>query len=70
MGRFQAVTRGSNWPELPLKSTENKSVLFSYELIRRGYPAKENRSEFVCLAVEEKLERGVVRPQNHFSAVP
>nr|WP_288914950.1 type I restriction-modification system subunit M N-terminal domain-containing protein [uncultured Pseudomonas sp.] len=33
MGRFQAVTRGSNRPELPLKSTENKSVLFSSDLI-------------------------------------
>ena len=30
-----------------------------------GHPAKGNRSEFVRLAIEEKLERDVVRFQNH-----
>ena len=32
---------------------------------RGGHPAKGNRSEFVRLAIEEKLERDVVRFQNH-----
>ncbi|MNJ05840.1 hypothetical protein D3C73_1674350 [compost metagenome] len=39
------------------------------DLIRRGHPAKGNRSEFVRLAMEEKLERDVVRFQNRVSEV-
>jgi hypothetical protein len=35
-----------------------------------GHPAKGNRSEFVRLAIEEKLERDVVRFQDRVSAVP
>ncbi len=35
-----------------------------------GHPAKGNRSEFVRLAIEEKLERDMVRFQNRVSAVP
>lgn len=35
-----------------------------------GHPAKGNRSEFVRLAIEEKLEREMVRFQNRVSAVP
>ena len=34
-----------------------------------GHPAKGNRSEFVRLAVEEKLERDVVQSQNRASAI-
>lgn len=32
---------------------------------RDEHPAKGNRSEFVRLAIEEKLKRDVVRFQNH-----
>lgn len=51
-------------------SVEASSVELIDGLIRRRHPTKGNRSEFVRLAIEEKLERDVVRSQNHFSAVP
>lgn len=51
-------------------SVETCTVEKIDELIRRGHPAKGNRSEFVRLAVEEKLEREMVRFQNRISAAP
>lgn len=51
-------------------SVETSTVGLIDELIFRGHPAKGNRSEFVRLAIEEKLERDVVRFQNRVSAVP
>ncbi|MCY1460908.1 hypothetical protein D9M71_785060 [compost metagenome] len=64
-----------NQPKIRLiVSVEGDTVETIDELI--GYPqggrhpAKGNRSEFVRLAIEEKLERDVVRFQNRVSAVP
>jgi metal-responsive CopG/Arc/MetJ family transcriptional regulator len=51
-------------------SMETSTVEKIDELTRRGHPAKGNRSEFVRLAVEEKLERDVVRFQDRVSAAP
>ncbi|WP_152666145.1 hypothetical protein [Pseudomonas abietaniphila] len=48
---------------------ENIDDLIGYPL-GGGHPAKGNRSEFVRLAIEEKLEREMVRFQNGVSAVP
>ena len=48
-------------------SVETETVAAIDRLIR--YPSA-NRSEFVRLAIEEKLERDVVRFQNHASVAP
>lgn len=54
-------------------SVETDTVETIDELIGKlssgRHPAKGNRSEFVRLAIEEKLERDVVRFQNRVSAV-
>jgi hypothetical protein len=64
-----------NQPKIRLiVSVEGETVEIIDELIGYhlggGHPAKGNRSEFVRLAIEEKLERDVVRFQNRVSAVP
>ena len=49
-------------------TVENIDALIGYPL-GGWHPAKGNRSEFVRLAIEEKLERDMVRFQNRVSAV-
>lgn len=49
-------------------TVETIDELIGYPL-GSGHPAKGNRSEFVRLAIEEKLERELVRFQNRVSAI-
>lgn len=65
----------NNQPKIRLiVSVEGDTVETIDELIGYpfgdGHPAKGNRSEFVRLAIEEKLERDVVRFQNRASVAP
>ncbi|MGB6212075.1 hypothetical protein [Pseudomonas mandelii] len=64
-----------NQPKIRLiVSVEGDTVETIDQLIGKPFggkhPAKGNRSEFVRLAIEEKLERDMVRFQNHASVVP
>ena len=49
-------------------TVETIDALIGYPL-GGGHPAKGNRSEFVRLAIEEKLERDMVRFHNRVSAI-